>query len=42
MYTLLFTFPFTSIPLELLPNFIAKTDVQEKSTPSILGAKWFK
>ena len=28
--------------LELLPNFLAKTDVQEQSTPSILGAKWFK
>ena len=27
--------------LELLPNFIAKTDVKEQSNPSILGAKCF-
>ena len=42
MYRLLFTFLSLLFLLELLPNFIVKTDVQEQSTPSILGAKWFK
>ena len=36
-----FSFHFFSF-LELLANFIAKTDVHEQSTPSFLGAKWFK
>ena len=39
MYRLLFTFLSLLFLLELLPNFIVKTDVQEQSTPSILGAK---
>ena len=37
----LFTFPFTTFVSELHQTFTAKTDVQEHSNASFLGAKWF-